>query len=321
MGLRDRIWARGASANDDGVRTRLCERLVPCVRQRVFCEEQGADITYWPLDEHLAVGLVDDRVDHVLEVSSRELEQAGLTLEQALDQACVNLAARSEGGLTRLAAGLYVSSWHDQHDAARLLLPDRLCALPLGGAPVVMVPHRDHLIVAGTDDEVALAAMVELCRELCDAPGFVSSVPLVYREDGWQTFLPPPDHPLHGVFVGLRIEQRLREHVHQRAVLRQRMGEDVFIASLQAMDTLAGPQSYCVWSRGVPSVLLPRADLVALFDSEPSGPPIMVRWDDLSAVAGQLMTAVDGVHPPRYRVQGFPDVSAIEELRRRSVAI
>lgn len=281
--------------------------------------EATEPLVHWPLGEHLAVGLVEDEPGHLAPLTESGLLELGISADEALAYARKNLAQRSQGCLTRVAAGLYASPWQDEHDAARILIPHCIEGLPLAGEPVLMVPHRDHLIAAGADDPVALAAMLELSRALLEAPDFVSSVPLVCRDGSWIPFCPGPEHPLHEAFAELRVAQLVREHAQQRGWLEARLGgQDVFVASFRGVETQSGLASYCVWSRGVPS-LLPRAELVAVLDPDDPGPPLMVRWDDVMDIAGEALIPLEGTYPPRYRTRAFPAEPILMALRERNV--
>ena len=281
--------------------------------------EAAEPLVHWPLGEHLAVGLVEDEGDRFVPVTEARRAATGLPADQALERARGNLADRSRARLSCVVAGLYASPWQDEHDAARLLLPECVDRLPVCGEPVLMVPHRDHLLAAGADDPTALAAMLELCRALLEAPDFVSGVPLVRHGGGYTPFRPEPEHPLHGAFAELRVAQMVREHAQQRGWLEARLGgQGLFVASLRGIETRSGLASYCVWSRGAPS-LLPRAELVAVLDPDEPGPPIVVRWDDVMAIAGDALVPLGDTYPPRYRTRAFPAASTLSALRERNV--
>jgi hypothetical protein len=311
-------------------RDEVLARLLPRVRARIYYESlplqmdlagHAAPSFAWrPLAEHMAVGLVQDFPDHLEEMPAERFAALDIDIDTAFEVARDNLERISESDLVTVAPGLFASPWRDNHDASRLVLTERLRRLPVRGLPVVSTPNRDHLLVAGSDDPVALEAMAAITRSLMDQPRFDTSIPLCLVDDDYRPFVPERGHPLHALYAELRVMQLADEYAQQKRLLErqhERDGVDVFVASFTGLSPEgdAAAFSYCVWTKDV-ATLLPRAEQIALFDPDDHGEPVMAPWEVVAEIAGELMEPLD-VYPPRYRVEVFPDRAALAAVRAR----
>src|SRR5207244_2299115 len=91
--------------------------------------------------------------------------------------------------------GVWVSPWRDNHDAARLVLPELLRQHPVVGDLVALVPNRNILILTGTGDVDGLAAAVALAERALEQPRPLSALAVRLEGDLWVPYLPDPDHP------------------------------------------------------------------------------------------------------------------------------
>ena len=87
-----------------------------------------------------------DSPTKMLAVTEDQLATRGITLDELLDTARMNLREISQDPFTEVAPGIWAAPWQDSYDAARLALPEvlqRVCTDPL-----VAAPTRDLLFVA-----------------------------------------------------------------------------------------------------------------------------------------------------------------------------
>ena len=255
------------------------------------------------------------------QVNGQQLERWGVDFDEAMDVALDNLRKLTTEGLRPIAAGVWQSPWRDNYDASRILLTDLITACDVEGDPVVMVPNRDTLLLTGALDAAGLAYMAETAEGVLQRPRPIHAMPIRLEYGSWTPYLPPEGHPAHHRLKQLVINALGQDYGEQKGLLdtiHQKTGEDVFVASYSAVrNKETGPlASYCIWARGVNS-LLPRTDLIHLFDPErPEGQRIVASgaWDRVAEVVGDLLEAVD-MYPERYRVDTFPDEGQIEAIR------
>lgn len=175
--------------------------ILPALRARSYFEldlaraKGGGPSTpppYETIAEHLAVAVVYDLPTSMRTLSEEDLEQWGLTFYEAMEVARQNLADKpiqyAEIG------SIYALASSDGYDATRLLLHDLLASLEVAGDSIAMVPNRERLYVAGSDDAAGLEMMLKLVEEDLQHERFVSG--MAYRHDGenWQAWLPDQSH-------------------------------------------------------------------------------------------------------------------------------
>lgn len=252
------------------------------------------------------------------QVNDGHLQEWGVGFEQAMERAMQNLRARSAPNFIRQAEGLYLSGWNDDYDGARLLLPELLTQLPLRGEPVVGLPSRGRLLVAGSRDPAALDRLAQLCADLLESePRPMTANLLHYSRGRWVLF----EEPLPARRRLHEAEQKMLQgdYERQKALLEpfmQKKGADVFFASLQMFETPQGLLSVAQWTRDVAS-LLPKADNLALLDLK-SREMLVVPWPQAAALLGEGLKP-QGLYPERYLVHGFPEKDLLKKLRAVAV--
>jgi hypothetical protein len=305
--------------------------LLPSLRPRMFHEAARleAELTGTPslelphrvVGQHYAAGLMYDLPQSMMLVQSRHLQCWRVSLDEALDAACDNLLEISRQPWPSPAPGVWASPWHDHYDAARLLiLPDLIDPDDVAGDLVAMVPNRDTLLVAGAEDDKALAVLIELAEAALKDPRPIHGFPLRRASHGWVPFVPEPGRPGAERFRLLRMNCLGHDYTEQAGLLNQlsdRRGGGPFAASFSAMqNTQTGESvSYCVWSEGVPT-LLPETDRVIFHrpGGESDGRIVTSGdWDHVRQVVGDQMTPL-GLYPERYRVEAFPTSAQLAEI-------
>ncbi|EYF02229.1 DUF1444 family protein [Chondromyces apiculatus] len=311
----------------------ILPRLLPRIRDRFFytalplrLQIEGISAPrsglYRPVAEHLALGLVQDLPEHIVEVPEDVFATWNISFEEALHIARENLRALSAEPFERVHHGVYLSPWRDNHDAARLILTDTLRRLLVRGDPVVMVAHRDALIVTGTDDIQGLDVLAALTESYMEDNRAITTIPVcLLDDDTWAPFIPEQGHPLHARFAALRIATLTSEYERQKHLLdalHKEQGNPIFVAShkTRIRDDDDEMRSYCAWTRGV-STLLPHADDLVLVD--PDAPEdtrtLLCPWSRATELLGDRMIPVD-LYPPRYRVDTFPTDAELAALRK-----
>lgn len=303
--------------------------LLPGVRPRAYIELnllrmrlQGIEDPVWPyrpLGEHLAVCLVYDLPESLLQLQQRHLDDWGVSFDDALEHAAANLLQISTHRFEQPAPGVWRSPWQDNLDASRLVLPELIRAHDVDGDPVAFVPNRDTLLFAGSDDERGLVKLAELATEAFGHARAISGVAYRLEGDQWRPFLPDPGHPAYEPFRLLAVRSRGGDYSEQKELLDQlhkEEGEEVFVASYSGMrDKETGEVfSYCVWSDGV-EALLPRTDCIVFYRGGGDQGQVLgsVAWEEAMEGLGDLLTPLE-IYPERWRVREFPSERRLEEL-------
>ena len=258
-----------------------------------------------PFAPGIVMCVVEDQPNSFRYVSTADAARWGVTPEQVFADAVENARALKTSFAYR--DGVYLLTEDDAYAASRLLCEPALRDLGLKGLPVVVVPDRHTVCVAGSDSQEGLAALgrsLMTCIE--NGNRLVSATPLVLTGEGWTAFEPPAS--VRQVFGNARrllaanFWSEFKESLDKALAAR---GEDIYVAKLtvvQKRDSGAY-ETFVVWSRGV-DTFLPVADRVMFFEAE--GTAVRsASWSAVREVMGAAMEPVPGL-PERYRLRGFP---------------
>ena len=273
-----------------------------------------------PLAGIFAQSLVVDLPDQELDVGAAELKAWNVDFDSLMQRARSNLLARGgEEGFQRMGPGRYRSSWQDDLDGSRMLLPGILQRLPLEGDPVVVLPRRDTLLVVGSEDAPGLRWALEAALEcLNEAPRALNGCPLRLRNYHWEPFQIREEHPVCPLLG--RIEQRRLkdEYGQQKALLDRRhgaQGKTITVAPFQLERSPAGEvSSFTVWSRAMGEAWLPQADRVCLdWEAAEGAGRTWVPWATVQRQLCHLLEPV-GLFPERYRFKALPQAELLASL-------
>ena len=287
----------------------------------------GVAMTYQPLNEHLAVEVVYDGPSTISVLAHEKLVEWGVSLEEAVRTGRANLRGHTQDIFLALAPGVYRSPWQDSYGAARLLLTELISRLALRGDPVALLPHRDHLLLTGSEDEVGLGRIAAIAEPLLHEPRQIIGRAFVLRDGSWLPFVPPDDHPHQEVFRRLvQVTEALAYGDQQGALddLHYAESDEVFVASV-----MLTPQRHshvdatsCTWTEGVRS-LLPRTDRIAFISlgvTEAENRMWWVPWEEASAVMSDAMQP-QGLRPERWLVETFPNADHLTALEQAAVPV
>ncbi len=308
------------------------ELLRPVLRSMSFAGNpdmtQGAPV-WRGFAPFLAELVVVDAPATMSYVTRSDLERWGVAAHDAHLAARENLP--TETTMIRAATGdaddgdaTWMVHSQDSYESSRLLLPGWLAAFgsKLGGQPVAIVPHRGMLWVTSASNTAHLQILCDTARkEFDDSPRAISPALYTVDEDG--AVIPYLLDRLHALADPVAAGHlRLAEHEYgvQQARLAaelERDGTDLFVASFRLLETEGAPRhSFCVWGHDVPS-LLPRAELVAIFD-EQAADPVFVPWDVVRTRVGALWQPWEAA-PARVRTLGYPRGALLADLRARAI--
>ncbi|HYO60062.1 hypothetical protein [Archangium sp.] len=286
--------------------------LLPVVRGRAFFEQLPLSIAWKPLSGFLGVGLAFDGPDTLRYLGPDELARWGVSFDQALGMAMENLRPRSTEPLEQLAPGTCESPWEDNYAASRLLLEEVVRRCQVKGTPVVLVPHRDLLLITGSEDEDGLHQVATRALQAVMAPRALDGRAMRLTPEGWVPFMPERLNNAWADFRKLELFSRARDYAEQTEHLEKlyrEKGVDLFVAAYTPYQDEHGRSlSYAVWLKGVDAIL-PRTEVIFFMDPAlgPEALPVgIARWEEVARAAGQLLAPVEGLYPERYRVKGFP---------------
>jgi hypothetical protein len=275
---------------------------------------------FLPFSRDTALMLVHDGERMMQSFGRQQLEEWGVTAEEALQAAMDNLRDATVDQFSRPEPGVFMGEWADAYDSARLLLPD-LAHRVAGANPVATVPSCGTLLLASGNDVEGMRAMVALAQRIADTETRPVSALLYRYQDGRPVEYLPEDQATRAALVRLERQYRYGDYAAQKETLDQiheKNGTDIFIASYKVMRKEDSGEEYslCSWTEGV-DTLLPRADRVALVvpgEGEALREFLVLPWEALYAAWGATMEPLPDAFPERYRARRFPDVETLRPL-------
>jgi len=271
------------------------------------------------LAEDLLVHLAWDTESSISAVNLERLEGWGVSLDEALKLAKDNLREHTEpGSMSEPSPGLFCGQWGDSYESSRMLLIDLVYRLEVSGDPVAFVPHRSQFWVTGTHNLAGLRALLKSGEETHSIEYPLSPNLYVLRDGNWKLYEPPAPE-LRELWLALRRRRLALDYQQQKTLLdaiHEQQRIDVFVAAyaLFNLGATGKPQSTCVWTKGV-DTLLPKVEQVTFLINPESREVITVPWQAALSVMGNVMEEQPELWPKRYRVRSFPDEAQILELR------
>jgi hypothetical protein len=268
---------------------------------------------------HLAVGVVFTKPDSIMQLTEKALSGWGLSLDDSLEVAYVNLRNHSRDGLAERNPGYWVGTWDDNLDSSRILLPEVIERCKVKGLHVAMCPRMDALIVTGSEDVEGLEMMASQAEWFARGHRFLSGHAVLVAGGRCTPFELPREHPLQRRFQSLAHLTMACDYSRQGDLLAASYagkGEDPFIARV-CFTEYSDFATYSTWMAGV-DALLPKAQAIN-FTRIASGSNsaeilAIADWDRVKEIVGDLMEPL-GLYPERYRVRSFPTQEQLEEIR------
>lgn len=301
--------------------------LLPLIRNAadrgqaiVLSDKNAPGLVYRPLCDSLEIQLGYDTSVNILRVCTNHLSTWKLSEAESFAIALDNLRALSAKPMKELAPGTYESAWNDDHDPARLLLTEVLQRHATRGAPVVMVPGRDKLLLTGDQDDAGIALVVRRAEHALSQPRSMSPLMMRLVEGKWTNFEPPAQAAkLHS----LRLIAEGQAYTSQKQLLDERskqQGRNLFVANYMVGRGPDGTplRSACAWSKGV-AALLPKTELLSLVDPQgDAADAVVIEWSRAMPVIGDLMRETGDI-PARFYVADYPDNGQLARLRQAAV--
>jgi len=179
--------------------------LLPVIRSRSYVENllQDEKIPYRLVNEYIAVVISIDTESSIVILKENWFEENDLDFDKAFNYAIQNLEAINEAEFEEIFDGVWRSPWKDGYDPSRILCGiDTTKNLNIKGDPVILIHHREVLIITGSEDIKGMDKAIEFCEEYHDLNRSITRIPftMLERDDGnysLDVFTLPEEHPLY----------------------------------------------------------------------------------------------------------------------------
>jgi hypothetical protein len=272
--------------------TTACRLLRPVLRGATPLSADVAAPLRRPAMPYLSEYVVVDRPDTMTYVSADQLDEWGVSAEEAFQAARSNLSGAVLHGVAHEPTVVRFVDDGDAYWTSHLLLDGWLSRLTpqVGGVPVAFAPERGTLIVAPDGS----AHLPELLNQVEQA--YASSqraiTPMAYVSDEHGRTVPyaaPEGHPMRGCVQRAEAVLAVTEYGRQAATLSRDA------AALRVVGSEPeGWRTRALWTRDEPT-MLPRADEVLVGETVRS-------WAEVEP----HLTPVPDLDPPRWRAEAWP---------------
>jgi hypothetical protein len=257
----------------------------------------------------------------VSQVPIQNLEEWGVTIDEALTRALINLKSLPTPRWENIGGNVWKLQSEGSYNESFLQWPKAFDSLPVQGKLLAAVPNRGVLLASRREDFNALANAAQ--KGLQELPWPLSGAVFRIVDGRIEVFAAPERETRLRSLVNLSL---LSVYKTQQASLRthcEAIQEDVFIATfglLSPKDHTEQFQSWCSWTEGVES-LLPKTDLIAFVRNPThSRKTLLVSWSDANAVVAPKMRETSEV-PSRIQVDEFPNAEEWAELEKRATVV
>lgn len=288
------------------------------VKERWFFE----DDKYTRIDfgEHFSATLAYDMPDNILYVDNDILECWNVSFDDAF-----SIAHRQLAQLTEFAFDTYRSdsnksdcchffSASDSYSSARAVFTNIMADLPVLGDTLVMVPHRDHLFITGSECNFGLRHTLNAVKELQGQPGSLPPILLKLVDEYYHPYTLPEGHPMRNEFRSLELEYLNRLYGAQKADLDARFEHLTgkrFVSKYKFSDDRQNPFSSSYVGKDLLPCLLPKADFIFFGDGDE--PESICSWSRATAVLNGKLKEIN-CYPKRFEVEEYPTPGEIEAM-------
>jgi len=237
----------------------------------------------------------------------------GITEQEAHACALDNLRTRSKQPWKPLAPGVWGSPWGDQWDGARLALPELFRDLAVEGKPIVVVPNRNTVLVAGSRDVHALRLLYLLTRKLVEQDRPVYPAPLVLDGGEWRCLDVQRDVAAVQLVPELLFLSSLSSSI-DHAVCGELAGARLIargftrVAGVQLVDDEGLPVMMLADLDAGERVAVPQADMIRFGNT-------LVVW--YKAVPLFDLAPIEDIWPPHFEVRRTPTSAELDAARVR----
>lgn len=256
-------------------------------------------------------------------INSSHTDNWTVDFPEAFSNAYENLAERTDGRFETLcqkgsAEGLHYSIWNDGYDAARVLMSELLCSLPVHGTHIVLLPNANMLLVTGSDDIFGLAMGLEELQKAQEASKPLPPLPISIKDGRVSKYVFPKTHPLANPYKRLEVAYFAGIYEAQKNLLEgmyESIAEDVFVAKYMGFENQDGRvNSSCAWTSDI-TTLLPKVDHIDFMrvGGDKADCVASASWDSVMAECGDIIKPME-YYPPRFKVEEFPREDQLKKL-------
>jgi predicted DNA-binding WGR domain protein len=185
--------------------------LLPSIRSRLYLEtmQEHGKFPFRLMNDFVGVCISLNTEISIILPQQSYFETWGKDFDEVFNYAIQNLEAINEGGYEEIYPGVWRSMWKDGTDPSRILQANYFWDMDVKGDPVIFIPHREVLLVTGSEDKEGLEKALDFCEEYHGLNHSISAflyTPVEMENGSYrlELFTVPNDHPLYERISELR---------------------------------------------------------------------------------------------------------------------
>ncbi|MGH9550291.1 MAG: hypothetical protein ACRD3W_12995, partial [Terriglobales bacterium] len=291
----------------------------------LFDHTVGVCVPHKVLGDAFALVVVQDQAKQMTTLNSTHFDHWQMTFETALAAARHNLALRSEDVHFDTIVDkdselpiVYTSQWHDEYDAARILLPNSVSQLNVQGEPFILLLNNNRILITGSESDLGMAIAYSELSAAQEEPRPLPPVPLTISNGEFVRYQLPEENIWHVMYDDLELNYMSTIYQSQKRLLDGDYNQLVDGCRVAAFRVAKNEEfelrSFCsAWHCSVP-VLLPKTDFV-IFERKSQGHQLLAQasWERVATILGADLELLD-LYPQRYILKRFPNERELEKI-------
>ncbi len=256
----------------------------------------------------LTLELIEDSPSSIRNITKEQLEEHGLSLKEAFEQAKLNLQDTiGDNNWHKMADSIWISHNEDDFDFARLVTFFPEIEMPFKSTPKAYAPSHAICLITDKSDPETLQKMVQIGDELSVEHRTLSKRLWHFNDGKWTEFLPSTSHPAYAFAKRQSIIEEINNYDEQKTVIErilEQKEQDIFVASLNAYSDDDGN----LFTSAVVTIdvqtYLPKADMISLVElkGEDEDADInSMNWEAfVKAMGAENLKTLPDLSPIRY---------------------
>jgi hypothetical protein len=295
------------------------DMLLPLLRSRAdvlaVCAQQEGEFAYARASrqfcENMLIMLALDSEHAIRLVTDSDLDELGVTFDDALGIAIGHLDEKGSHSFGQLAEGTFVTTCGDYYDASRVLIPEFFQQLPVNGNAVAIVQARSAVLVTGSKDIDGLAMIAGFALEdLADNERAVALNPIELVDGQWRPFAIAAHHPQ--ALKNLMPTQLAWAYNATKDTVQELLGDEIFVPTVLLVQQDGKAATAAVWAAGVPTAC-PLVDGI-MIEEDGDFPKLCRSLEDVLKVCGPFDEVTAFPHPRRWMLPGRMTAAQRTEL-------
>ena len=217
----------------------------------------------------MLVELVADREKTLICVTTEQLSEAKVTIDEAVKIAAANLIRATDGHQWRaVGPNIWLSTYQDEYDFARVVAAKNHVKFPFDFDPVIFAPSHSVCLATDPMNVNSLEKTIEIGDEMSQHYKSLSQLLWSMASNGeWQEWQPRGTPVLEAIADLQNKKEKMFQYEQQAKHLENLPANDIFFPMFQLLNKKDSPEhiSMCVYSFDIPTCL-PIVDYVSLVD-------------------------------------------------------